>query len=92
MTETAQILGWVATTLFSLMLVPQIIKTIKTKSTKGVSLLLFIIYLLGNTIAIIYAFMINQYPLIIKYNLAIITTIFYITIYMIYKFKQDEIL
>ena len=61
--DVAQILGWTATFLFSIMVIPQIIKTIKLKDTSGVSLLLFIIYLIANIIALIYAFMIYQMPL-----------------------------
>ena len=80
----SQILGWIATILFSLMLVPQIIKTIKSKNTNGVSLYLFIIYLIANIVALVYAFMIIQPPLIFKYILAIITTLFYIAVYAIY--------
>ena len=86
--QLAQILGWIATILFSIMLIPQIIKTIKTRDTKGVSLFLFIIYLIANIIALIYAFMINQSPLIIKYIIGIITTIFYIIVYSIYFRKK----
>ena len=82
--ELAQILGWTATILFSVMIIPQIIKTIKSRDTKGVSLLLFIIYLVANIIAIIYALLINQYPLIIKYAIAIVTTVFYIGIFFYY--------
>ena len=82
--ELAQILGWIATILFSVMIIPQIIKTIKSRDTKGVSLLLFIIYLVANIIAIIYALLINQYPLIIKYSIAIVTTVFYIGIFFYY--------
>jgi len=59
-------LGWIATFLFSVMLIPQIIKTIKSKDTKGVSLLLFIIYLIANVIALIYAVMIAQPPLVMS--------------------------
>ena len=44
--DLAQILGWTATFLFSEMVIPQMIKTIKSKDTRGVSLLLFIIYLI----------------------------------------------
>ncbi|MBS3072994.1 hypothetical protein J4477_04130 [Candidatus Pacearchaeota archaeon] len=33
--DFAQILGWLATILFSVMLIPQIIKTIKFKDTKS---------------------------------------------------------
>lgn len=82
--ELAQILGWIATFLFSIMVIPQIIKTIKLKDTSGVSLALFIIYLNANIVALVYAYMINQPPLIIKYIVAIITTIIYITLFWVY--------
>jgi len=82
--ELAQLLGWIATFLFSVMIIPQIIKTIKLKDTSGVSLLLFITYLIANTIALIYAFMINQTPLIIKYIIGILTTIAYLALYRAY--------
>jgi MtN3 and saliva related transmembrane protein len=67
MTQIDQILGWVATFLFSIMVLPQIIKTIRSKDTTGVSLGLFVLYLNANIIALIYAFMIDQSPLIIIY-------------------------
>ena len=35
------ILGWTATIIFSVMLIPQLIKTIKTKTVKGTSSGLF---------------------------------------------------
>lgn len=82
--DTAQILGWIATFLFSIMVIPQIIKTIKSKDTNGVSLLLFIIFLIANIIALVYAIMISQPPLIIKYIVAIVTTIIYIAIFLFY--------
>jgi len=82
--ELTQILGWIATFLFSIMVIPQIIKTIKSKDTNGVSLLLFVIFLLANMIALIYAVLISQPPLIIKYVIAIITTLIYIGIFLYY--------
>ncbi|MBI5392777.1 PQ-loop repeat-containing protein [Candidatus Woesearchaeota archaeon] len=88
--DTAQILGWTATFLFSIMIVPQMIKTIKSKDTKGVSLLLFIIFLIANIIALIYAILITQPPLIIKYVIAILTTITYIGIFFYYSLKQKK--
>ena len=86
--DFAQILGWTATFLFSIMVIPQMIKTIKSKDTKGVSLLLFMIFLVANIIALIYAFMISQPPLIIKYILAIMTTVAYIAIFLFYYAKN----
>lgn len=82
--DVAQILGWIATILFSLMLVPQIIKTIRTKDTSGVSLSLFVLYLIANIIAFSYAFLIRQDPLLIKYFIATITAIIYILIFIYY--------
>ena len=80
----SQILGWVATILFSVMLIPQIVKTLKKKSTEGVSLWLFIIFLVANIIALVYALLISQAPLIIKYVLGILESVFYIIVFAIY--------
>ena len=81
----AQVLGWIATILFSVMIIPQMVKTIRLKDTSGVSLLLFIIFLIANVIALTYAILINQSPLVVKYVIAIITTLVYIGIYTYYK-------
>ncbi len=88
--DLASLLGWIATFLFSVMLIPQILKTIKTKDTSGVSLLLFVIYFIANVIALIYAFLISQPPLIIKYILALITTIIYLTLYGVYFTRKKK--
>lgn len=88
--EIAQILGWIATFLFSIMVIPQIIKTIKSKDTSGVSLLLFIIFLIANITALVYAVMISQPPLVIKYIIAIVTTIIYIAIFLFYYTRNKE--
>ena len=84
-----QILGWIATILFSIMLIPQIVKTIRTKDTSGVSLLLFVIYLVANIFALLYAIMIYQSPLILKYSIAIVTAVFYIILFLFY-FSQRQ--
>lgn len=86
--DIAQILGWIATFLFSIMIIPQIIKTVKSKDTRGVSLLLFVIFLIANVIALIYAVMISQPPLIIKYTVAILTTVFYIALFLFYTWNK----
>ncbi|MEK6949880.1 MAG: SemiSWEET family transporter [Nanoarchaeota archaeon] len=88
--DVAQILGWIATFLFSIMVIPQMIKTIRSKDTSGVSLLLFIIFLIANLIALIYAIMISQPPLIIKYIIAIVTTIAYIAIFLVYYTQKKS--
>ena len=88
--DLTQLLGWTATFLFSIMIIPQMIKTVKSKDTKGVSLWLFIIFLIANSIALVYAFLIHQQPLIIKYVLAIITTITYIILFVVYSRRKKK--
>lgn len=89
--ELSQILGWIATFLFSIMIIPQMVKTIRSKDTSGVSLLLFIIFLAANIIALIYAILISQPPLIFKYTLAIATTVAYIGIFWFYFSKKKQL-
>ncbi len=88
--DTAQLLGWVATFLFSVMIIPQMYKTLSSRNTNGVSLVLFIIFLIANIIALIYATLIKEKPLIIKYIIGIETTLVYIVIYLYYKFKKNN--
>ena len=88
--DISQILGWTATILFSLMLIPQMMKTIRMKDTTGVSLSLFIVYLIANIIAFIYAFLIEEDPLLIKYLIAVITAVIYICIYINFRKKKGE--
>ena len=88
--DLAQVLGWISTILFSLMIIPQMIKTLKSKDTKGVSLFLFIIFLIANIIALIYAVLIGEKPLVIKYVIAIETTLAYICIFWYYNFKKSK--
>ncbi len=86
--DLAQTLGWIATILFSVMVIPQMIKTLKSRDTKGVSFFLFVIFLIGNIIALIYAILIGEKPLIIKYVIAIETTVAYMGIFIYYKNKE----
>jgi uncharacterized protein with PQ loop repeat len=76
-----QVLGWTATTLFTLMMIPQIVKTVKTRDLNGVSLALFVINFVANVVALGYATMIHQTPLQIKYIAALIVTSTYLVIY-----------
>lgn len=79
--ELSQILGYVATTMFSLMYLPQIFQTVKSKSVKDVSLPMFIVGFIANIDALVYATMIHQKPLQIKYTIALIVIGIYLVIY-----------
>lgn len=76
-----EILGWLATVLFTVMLIPQITKTIKEKHVKGVSVWQYVVYFIANIIALLYALLIFQPPLIIKYFVAILITLFYFCVF-----------
>lgn len=88
--DLPQILGWIATFLFSIMIIPQMIRTVKSKDTSGVSLMMFIIFLIANIIALSYALLINQVPLIIKYIIALITTVIYLVLYGVYYRRKKK--
>lgn len=83
--KIASILGWIATVLFTFMLAPQIIKTIKRKTVDDISISVSIIALIANIIALIYSLLIKQPPLTIKYILGIATTLLFMGVYLRYK-------
>ncbi len=85
-----QILGWIATFLFSIMIIPQMVKTYRSKDTSGVSLLMFIIFLIANIIALTYALFIKQFPLIVKYIIALVTTIIYLILYAVFYQRKKK--
>ncbi len=68
--QFSDLLGWTATTLFTICYIPQIIKTWRTKTVDGLSFRLLFISFLANIIALWYATLIKQPPLQIKYILA----------------------
>jgi MtN3 and saliva related transmembrane protein len=63
--EVVNILGFVAGTLTTVSLLPQMIKTWRTKSAKDISLEMFCILAAGVLLWIIYGIRIMAYPIII---------------------------
>ena len=89
--ELANILGWLATILFSICYIPQIIKTYKTESVKGLSFLLLFISFIANIIALWYAFLIEQQPLQVKYILGLVFLLVTIGMYLRVYFKTRRV-
>ncbi len=83
--ELSAILGWTATILFTLCYIPQILKTHKTKTVEGLSFLLLFISFVANIVALVYASIIHQVPLQVKYSFALLflsaTIILYLKIW-----------
>lgn len=86
--EQASILGWIATVLFTVCYVPQIMKTLRTKTVDGLSFRLLFISFLANIIAFVYATLIEQPPLQIKYIFALMFLIICLYLYLRVFFKQ----
>jgi len=81
-------LGWLQTILFSVVLIPQIIKTWKVKKVDEISIWIFIISLVANIIALWYAFLIAQPPLIFKYVTGGLLCLIYLIIFFYYKRRK----
>lgn len=79
---SATFLGWLATFLFTICYIPQIIKTFKTKSVEGLSFALLFIQFVANIVALWYATLISQPPLIIKYILGILFLLICMGVYI----------
>lgn len=84
-----QILGWTATILFTICYIPQIIKTYKSNTIDGLSFWLLFISFIANIVALVYATMINQAPLQIKYSLALIFLFICLYLYIKVHFKNN---
>ncbi len=60
-----QIIGLAAAILTTLSFLPQVIRVVKTKSTKDISLAMFIIFCIGIFLWLIYGIIIKDTPIII---------------------------
>jgi MtN3 and saliva related transmembrane protein len=52
--DPTAILGWIATSLTTISFVPQAIATIRSKSTAGISLIMYILFVIGVIVWIVY--------------------------------------
>ena len=59
------VLGYISATLTTIAFLPQIIKTIQTKSAKDVSMGMFVLFTIGVFLWIIYGILTRTYPVLI---------------------------
>ena len=59
------ILGYISATLTTIAFLPQIIKTVQTKSAKDVSMGMFVLFTIGVFLWIIYGILTRTYPVLI---------------------------
>ncbi|VAW51739.1 hypothetical protein MNBD_GAMMA05-52 [hydrothermal vent metagenome] len=77
--------GWIASFLCTFILVPQIVKTLKTRHTDDVSMYMLIISVAGNAFWAAHAILTENVPLIVGASLISVMSILLI----IFKFKFD---
>lgn len=84
------IVGYVGALLISIAFLPQTIKLIKDKNTKGLSLISYSIYQLGLVLFIIYSSIIKNYPLLFANVFGTIVNIVLLTliVYNLYSKRQ----
>ena len=76
-----EIFGWSSTLLLTICALPQLFKIYRTNSVEDVSIWMWWVYLIGHLFAIVYAILIFQPPLLFKYSVNILISIFIIILY-----------
>ena len=76
-------IGFFAALCTTIAFLPQAIKVYKTKSTKDISLLMFLIFTVGVLSWLIYGLIINDYPVILANAVTLILSLFI----LIYKIR-----
>ncbi len=79
-----EIIGIIAATLTTLCFVPQVIQVLKTRDTKGISLAMYITFVLGVSMWCVYGILIGKWPVII----ANIATFILASIILYIKIKE----
>ena len=64
--NTKEIIGYTGGTLLNLTFIPQIYRTYKTKQTDDISLLFMLLQVFTSILYVVYAFMLDEQPLIVS--------------------------
>jgi MtN3 and saliva related transmembrane protein len=83
--DTASIMGYRAGALTTLAFVPQVIKIWKTKSTKDISLIMFMAFCLGVFLWMIYGIILHSKPVIIANLIALVLGLIILILKIKYK-------
>jgi len=83
-----EILGYLALFCTSISLIPQVIELYRTRSVKGISTYMYVIYALGMLLWLIYTVYIKALPLIIGNIVSLILAIIILTMKYIWRNKQ----
>ena len=76
-----QALGWISMITLTTCALPQLIRIIRTKQTRDISILMWWTYFIGHLFALGYAISIWEAPLLIKYGINILISLSIIYVY-----------
>ncbi len=79
------LIGYVAAALTTISFIPQLIQIINTKDTKSISLPMYILFVIGIALWLIYGLLRMDWPIIIANIITLITA----SIILTYKIKED---
>lgn len=82
--------GYTSGILIGIMLIPQVIKVYKTKSTKDLSYIFLFISLIAAIFKLIYGILINELPIVITSPIILIETLLIIFAKVIYDKKYND--
>lgn len=81
-----EFLGYIAAFLTTVSFIPQAVHTIRTKDTSGISLLMYVVFVLGIATWLVYGFLIQSNPIIA----ANVVTLLLSGTILFYKLKFDH--
>ncbi len=83
--DSTSIIGFVAATFTTLAFLPQMLKTIKYKETKDISLIMYIVFVIGISFWLVYGVLINSYPIILANIVSFILAFIILLLKLKYK-------
>lgn len=81
------VLGIIAGILTSVSMIPQLIKVIREKDVKDISLLMLLVLISGLSLWVWYGFKKDELPIILSNAFAVLVNLSLLTCYMIYRKK-----
>ncbi|MGL5572408.1 SemiSWEET transporter, partial [Cetobacterium sp.] len=79
-----RIIGIIAAILTTIAFFPQVIQVIKSKDTKSISLTMYILFVTGVLLWVLYGFYLNDLPIIIANSIVAVAS----TIILCYKIRE----
>jgi len=80
-----QIIGYLAAIVGTTLMLPQVVKTIKTKKVDDVSLVMLLFYFFNCLLWLVYGLLISALPLILCNSIALLISIFQLVLKFKYK-------